>query len=199
MAITYPLTLPVAPREVTLELRKSVGKAASEFTFQAQAQIHQGDIWLATFEYPPLERAAADELIGMLWSPEDMQFYLGPTGARKTPKGIATGTPLVKGAGQTGFTLLTDGWTAGQTNIMKRGDFLSFGGFLYCLAAPADSDGSGNATLELANRIRAATSDNDPITVNSPVGIFRLLSPRQSVQWNVIQHAGIVLEAEEVL
>lgn len=36
--------------------------------------------------------------------------------------GVATGTPLVNGAGQTGASLVTDGWTNSTTGILKAGD-----------------------------------------------------------------------------
>lgn len=40
--------------------------------------------------------------------------------------GALGGTPLVKGAGQSGSTILTDGWTA-NTGAVARGDIITFG------------------------------------------------------------------------
>ena len=204
MAITYPISLVLAPRHVEFELQTSAAKSQSRFTKQSQILLHQGDIWLATFEYPPMVRADAEELIGRLLSLRGTfgTFLLGPTGAAKTPRGIATGFPLVNGAGQTGYTLLTKDWTAGQTGIVKIGDWLSFGTsveHLYKVAQDADSDGSGLATIELCNRIRVATTDNDPISLNSPMGTFRLANPAQRFSVNQAQHYGLVIEAEEAL
>lgn len=199
MALTYPLTLPKAPRNVEFELLKAQARTKSPFTFAAQILIHQGDQWLAKFDYPPMIRADAAEMIGRLNSPNDLQFYLGPTGAEKNPRGTATGTPLVNGAGQTGYTLATDGWTPNITGILKVGDWIQFGTYLYQIAQDANSNGSGEATLELCNRIRVATTNNAPITVNSPVGIFRLAGNSQKFSKDVAQHYGLNLEAEEVL
>ena len=42
--------------------------------------------------------------------------------ARHTTGNFTAGTPLVKGASQTGNSLITDGWTASTTGILKDGD-----------------------------------------------------------------------------
>jgi len=39
--------------------------------------------------------------------------------------GVATGTPLVNGGGQTGDTLVTKGWTNSTTGILKAGDVIT--------------------------------------------------------------------------
>jgi len=43
-------------------------------------------------------------------------------------KGVATGTPLVNGASQTGASLVTDGWTNSVTGILKTGDIFTIAG-----------------------------------------------------------------------
>lgn len=92
--------------------------------------------------------------------------------------GVATGTPLVKGASQTSTyasvkdsntqTLATDGWTASQTGILKAGDVFTIANvyavnpvtkatlpFLkqFVVTADVDSDGSGNATPTISPAI----------------------------------------------
>lgn len=42
--------------------------------------------------------------------------------------GVKTGTPLVNGGSQTGATLVTDGWTASTTGILKKGDVFTIAG-----------------------------------------------------------------------
>ena len=37
----------------------------------------------------------------------------------KQPQGLATGSPLVNGAGQSGTSLVTDGWSSGATTLVK--------------------------------------------------------------------------------
>lgn len=83
-------------------------------------------------------------------------------------KGTATGTPLTNGAGQTGASLITDGWTASQATILKEGDIFTLAGIysvnpmsgastgeLQQFVATADvaSDSGGNATIPISPAI----------------------------------------------
>lgn len=114
--------------------------------------------------------------------------------------GVATGTPLVNGASQTSAyadvkdtntqNLVTDGWTASTTGILKAGDVITIDGvyavnpvtkatlpFLrqFVVTADANSGAStGPATLSISPAIitsgafqncSAAPADNAPITV----------------------------------
>lgn len=47
--------------------------------------------------------------------------------ARHTTGTFTASTPLVNGAGQTGASIITDGWASGATTL-KRGDTMTFGG-----------------------------------------------------------------------
>lgn len=78
--------------------------------------------------------------------------------------GALGGTPLVNGANQSGTSLVTDGWTASVTGVLKAGDIItcasskavnpwtrkSTGALrLMVVTADVDSDGSGNATIPI--------------------------------------------------
>ena len=80
-------------------------------------------------------------------------------------------TPQINGAGQTGSTLVTDGWAAGQT-VMLAGDVFKVdscyavnpqnyenSGYLQCFVSQTDvvADGAGNATIQLAPAINDGT------------------------------------------
>lgn len=69
--------------------------------------------------------------------------------SKKAPLGVATGTPVVNGAGQVGTSLATSGWTANITGIMKAGDIIGIAGQtkVYMVTADANSDATGLATL----------------------------------------------------
>lgn len=100
-------------------------------------------------------------------------FWLPPT-VDGTASGVATGTPLVNGASQTGQSLITDGWTISQTGILKAGDWIQVGNYLYRILNDANSDGSGNATFDIWPDLRSSPLDNDSIIVTNPKGLFRL-------------------------
>jgi hypothetical protein len=127
---------------------------------------------------------------------------LGDQNVKAHTKGIATGTPLVNGGAQ-GVTyasltsgssfwqsnLITDGWTAGQTGILKAGDVFTIAGVFavnpiskdstgalqqFTVISDVNSDGTGNATLAVSppiipsgvfQTVTAAPADNAAITV----------------------------------
>lgn len=95
--------------------------------------------------------------------------------ARPVPRGIATGTPLVNGASQTGTSIITDGWTPSQTGILKVGDFFKIGYELkMVVSADVNSDGSGNATITFEPPIRTSPANDSAIITSSPTAVFKL-------------------------
>ena len=189
MAITYPVTFPaVGIRSMNIRARTIVGVSASPFTGQQQVYKHQGEWWEAEVTLPPMKRATAEQVAAFLIKMKGQYgtFLLGDP-ANTSPRGVGTGTPLVNGANQTGSSLVTDGWTADTTGILKAGDWIQLGSgsttTLHKVLDDVDSDGSGNATLELFPRIRTAASDDAAITVSSPKGIWRLAS--NTMEWSI--------------
>jgi hypothetical protein len=79
--------------------------------------------------------------------------------------GNYAGTGVVNGAGQTGSTIVTNGWTASKTNLFLPGDVITFAGVNqvssksprqstgqlknFVITAATSSDASGNATLNI--------------------------------------------------
>jgi len=194
MALTYPLALPAkTPVRMQFRANSVVGVSISPFSGEQQVYAHQGDGWECDVSLPPMKRADAEAWVGFLLGLNGREgtFYLGDP-VNTSPRGVGTGTPLVKGASQTGKTLLTDGWTAGQTGIMKAGDWLQLGtgasSRLHKVVQDANSDGSTNATLEIWPRLRESPADNAAIVISSPKGVFRLASNTR--EWS-IERAGI--------
>jgi hypothetical protein len=90
--------------------------------------------------------------------------------------GAGGGTPVVNGANQTGFTLVTNGWTA-STVVLKAGDIFTIAGvpWVYDVTADVTSDGSGNATIPInppliGNAATSAPASGAAITINSTPG-----------------------------
>lgn len=83
--------------------------------------------------------------------------------------GVNSGTPLSNGATQSGASIITDGWTASTTGILKKNDLITFAGvygvnpvppnnvigtgsdnlMTFRVTADVNSDGSGNATIPI--------------------------------------------------
>lgn len=179
MTISYPLAHPTTPSftSFTLSHTSVVAKVRSPYTLTAQLQEHQGQMWIADVTLPPMARATAEAWRAWLLALNGPYgtFLLGDPLAT-LPRGIATGTPLVNGASQTGKTLVTDGWGASVTGILKAGDYIQLSNRLYMVTQDASSDGSGNATLDIFPRLRESPADNSAIVTVSCKGLFRLSS-----------------------
>lgn len=176
----------------------------SPLTGNQQTAALPGDAWVATYNLPPLRRAAA-----ALWQVflaslrgESGRFYGGdPMGI--TPRGTAAGaSPRVNGGAQTGLTLVTDGWDASQGNLLRPGDYVAFdtpfGRELHMIADGAESDGSGNSTLVFARPIRNSPQNNAVLIVSEPTCIMKLVDDEQGA-WSVANNKlyGLSFTAEE--
>jgi hypothetical protein len=179
MTISYPITLPTSGGYARVEFRMSnvVGVSTSPFTLQQQLVRHQGARWEADITVAEMERPAAEEWIAALASLRGAwgTFRLADPGGA-TPRGTWAGTPLVKGAGQTGETLLVDGFSAGAT--IKAGDYFQIGDRLYKVLVDA-TESSGEITIDIWPRLRESPADNAVITTSSAKGLFRLASNTQ--------------------
>ena len=173
MPISYPISLPAGGyQRVAFRMVNVVGVSTSPFTLQQSVYRHQGARWEAEVQLAEMERAAAEEWIAALTSLRGQfgTFLLGdPAGA--TPRGTWAGTPLVKGAGQTGETLLVDGFSTGAT--VKAGDYLQVGNRLHKALVDA-TESSGEITLDIWPRLRESPSDNAAVTALAAKGLFRL-------------------------
>lgn len=206
MTITYPITLPTTPGFTNAQItaRNAAGISESPFTFRQQVYQHQGQMWEAQLSLPPMKRAQAAAWVAALVSLGGVvgTFLLGDPDAQ-TARGIATGTPLVKGASQTGLTLDTDGWTINQTGIMLAGDYIQFGSGttqrMHMITVDADSDGSGDSSLEIWPRIRESPNNGATITVQACKAAFRLASNDYSWDTDKLKLFGVSFSAMEAL
>lgn len=190
MSYSMPASLPSHKfSSFTMGVRTLAGMTRSEFTFQRQVFSWKGELWIAKVALRPMPRAEAQPWMGVLAAMRGFQgtFLMGDP-RRTSPLGVATGSPLVNGAHVSGAkTLSTKGWTAAVTNILKAGDLIQLGSGaatrLHQVNANANSDGSGNASLEIYPSIREALAGNEAITLNSCKSTFMLLE--SDPEWTV--------------
>jgi hypothetical protein len=206
MAVTFPLALPTATgiAKIRISANNVVGVSQSPFTAKQQVYKYTGQFWEAEISLPPMKRADAEYWISFLLKLNGSYgtFLLGdPNGA--TARGVATGTPLVKGASQTGNELVTDGWTTSTTGILKAGDYIQIGSGaaakLHKVLDDVDSDSSGNATITIWPDLRAAPSDNAAIVVSGAKGVFRLSTNQSDWDVNEASIYGMTFPAREAL
>lgn len=206
MAVSYPLALPTTTglAKIRIAANNVVGISQSPFTAKQQVYKYTGQFWEAEISLPPMKRSDAEYWISFLLKLNGSYgtFLLGdPNGA--TARGVATGTPLVKGASQTGSELITDGWTTSTTGILKAGDYIQLGSGssakLHKVLDDVDSDSSGNATLTIWPDLRSAPSDNAAITVSGAKGVFRLSTNQSDWDVNEASIYGMTFPAREAL
>lgn len=205
MAITYPLSLPTITgiANIVITARNSVAVATSPFTLTTQVMQHQGSRWEASVTLPPMKRASAEEWIAFLISLNGAYgtFLLGdPMGA--TARGSAStaaGTPLVNGGSQTGSTLNIDGAPNNATGYLKAGDYIQIGTNLYKVLADANSNGSGQVSLDIWPSLRSSPADNAAVVVAGAKGLFRLSSSDASFSIDNASVYGINFSAVEAI
>lgn len=189
MSITYPIKLPgldfpnvgisVPIASIRFKPRSVVAISASPFTFQQQVQVHQGQVWAAEMNLPPLGHDEAQEWIAALLSLNGIQgtFYLGDP-AHRQPRGIPTGNPNVDGASQTGQSLATKGWTPSSSGVLRAGDWIQLGSGstqrIYRALNDVNADGVGKATIDIWPRLRESPENEALLTLQNTMGIFRM-------------------------
>lgn len=91
-------------------------------------------------------------------------------------------TPLVNGGGQTGYSIITDGWGASGTKL-KRGQFITISDQLMRLTADVVS-ASGAATLTFDRWLRASPADNAALVVDIPTALVSLADDTTTIMDN---------------
>jgi hypothetical protein len=115
--------------------------------------------------------------------------------SRPTPRGTATGTPLVMGAGQTGTTLTMDGLAAGAT--LLRGDKIGVNGELKMVVSDATANGSGVMAVTFEPPLRASPADNATVTLINPTATFRLTEDAMRTLTRAPRLSDITIDAVE--
>jgi|688.fasta_scaffold65936_3 hypothetical protein len=179
MAITYPLQLPdngAGIESFRLIANHAVGVLRSPFTFATQTQRHPGQAWSVEVGIAPCREDGAEPWMAFLLRLNGPHgtFLMGDPWHR-SPRGTATGSPEVRGNhAARAATLLTGGWTANTAGILLEGDYIQIGERLHKVLLDADSDASGQATLEIFPALRVAVADSEAIITEEPKGLFRL-------------------------
>lgn len=175
--LTFPAVIPNAAE---FALEANTQQTRSELNGVVQTLALPGDRWTANLTFTNLQDPKARIMRAFLASLRGQagRFYLTPPAYRRA--GIGTGAPLVKGAGQTGSSIVTDGWTAGQTGVVCAGDYINIGTELKMVTADANSNGSGEATISFVPPIRTSPADNAAIVVTNPTVIMALTDGKQA-------------------
>jgi hypothetical protein len=197
------LSLPATPgiKTARFGLSSNTLKFISPLNGAVQTQEFPGAKWFGSFVLPPMIRADAAAWQAFFTQLRGMSGrFFGYDPSARTPRGVATGTPIVNGAGQTGTSLITSGWTINITNILKAGDYFQVGTELKQMTQDVNSSGAGAATLVFEPPLRNAPSNGAPIITINPVCIMMLNSDEQAA-WDIdtALHYGMTFSAIESL
>jgi hypothetical protein len=205
--ISFPLQMPATPgwSKINFTANNVVGVSRSPFTLQQQVYTWPGEGWSVSIAMPPMNQPTAEAWMTFLTALRGTSgtFWIGDV-AHATPRGIATGTPVVSGAQSAmSNTLATRGWTASTTGIFLAGDFVQVGTGaqqrMYKVLTNANSDGGGNATFDIFPILREGVSDDQPITLLNTAGTFRLEKDTRQFDMDAARIFGISFEAEEAI
>ncbi len=188
---TYPLSVPTEFKVTNSSFRlvRSVGVSSSDYTFAQQVYKYAGEKWegevsIRAYGYEDIGKLQAFAL--KLKGRYGTFNYGDPDFLAKGKRGTFSGTPLVKGASQTGNTLKVDALTAMGTGLLKQGDYFQLGSGasaqLYMLVEDVDADSTGEATLTFEPALRSNPADNAPLTITGAKGVFRLNS--NTTEWS---------------
>lgn len=152
---TQAFTSPLSRAAQTLELPGARWEVAATWGNLSAAEIRALRAWLLRL------RGQAGRF--HLW---DM--------SHESPAGVASGSPVVSGAGQTGASLATSGWTPSTPGILRAGDLIGVGNELKMVTVDADSDAGGLATLAIEPPLRASPAAGAALVLTRPTAVFRL-------------------------
>jgi len=196
--VTFPLVSPAGFGVAAVEWgpRDIVARAKNPFTLHDLVQVYDGQMWQGVLTLYALDAATGRALAAWLTS-LSVFGAAGPLGtfrlgdpAHVTPAGAAKstpGTPVVSGAGQTGFALAVEGLPVSTAGYLLAGDYIQLGtgaaSRLHMVLEDAGSDGLGEATLSIWPSLRASPVDQDPVVVSGAEGVFAI--PAAHRPWRV--------------
>ena len=167
------ITLPALPRQAQYNMRDvpaGSGMLSPAFGGPDNPLSRMGDKWAIDVVIPSLRWAGcgasltADLLQGRR---ELLGLTIPEPGVTQT----GFGTPLIKGAGQSGSAIDLDGLTAGA--VIPKGKFIEIvtGGYSYVhmVTAEATADGAGEvAGLAIFPMLRVSPADNATVNIANP-------------------------------
>ena len=161
-------TFPSSPAFNSLNVQ-SIQPTFVSRTISGRRQARQiaGQFFSMTATFPPMTRAQFAPIDAFIMKQRGQyETFTLVMPVLSTGLGSPAGTPLIRGADQTGRTLATDGWTGG-ISIFKAGDYLKLDhDKVYKVVADVTSNASSSADTPIIIEPALITSpaDNSAIT-----------------------------------
>lgn len=172
----------ITPSEMTLGIVTNTRAFTSPFSGAVQTVQRAGERLKLRMMFRNLSSADRQEMIAFLAKLNGMEHRFTVRDYGHTQRGTFGGTPLVKGAGQTGTSLLIDGCTPSVVNWIHAGDQFKIGNELKIMTTNGNSDGAGEVLLQFRPALRSSPADNAAITITTPTGLWMLA--QDTVDWS---------------
>lgn len=132
--------------------------------------------------FNPVREVSQQYLTGKMGTAVGFKFSMDQNIASQSLGTLSGSTPVVNGAGQSGSSLITNGW-ANSTTVLKAGDIISVVAMnsvnplsyrdtsslrSFVVTQDVTSDGSGNATIPVNPPINFDTTSSFQTVVNAP-------------------------------
>ncbi len=156
---------------------------ASKADFNPYSKVEQvwdepGDKWIVKLSFKNLPHLQGRELRGALMALRGQVNKLRVKDWAHGNVGSWSGVPKVKGAEQVGLILTIDGMTANST-IGYVGDRFQLGTRVHELTQDAQTNSLGAVTLKFVPEIINPPTDNEPLIMLEPSGLFILKDSKQ--------------------
>lgn len=195
MADAFPRT--VKPRTTTkFTPYRGYVSVTQQGQVQRRATTARGRRWTETWGPMKAGDADVEALLGFVIYHVNQEIavdveHLMTPGSGKPPNGTGTSGVTVSGGSQTGNTLVTTGWPASTNQVVRTGDVIKVAGIdvVFMVTADANSDGSGNATLDINPSILAGNSPANGASVTTTGVTFRAMIDKYKIpEANALQH-----------
>jgi hypothetical protein len=163
------------PSSIEWDMQEVVSVNRSPFTGQTQTYDWQNSWWEGQVSFKPMGRYSFDMWTAFLAQcrGQSNAFLLGDPKAA-LPKGVASGHPQVNGGSQTGYSVVTNGWTPSVLSILLPGDFIQIGYRMYKVLSAVNSDSGGNATISIWPNLRDQPDNATSIVTRACAAMFTL-------------------------
>lgn len=160
------------PNTCRLRQLRSRSERRSKYSLQSNIVDFGGESLVMTATWKNIKQAVRNDIRGFLAGIDVDDRVSAPDWSYRVNKAIPNGK--VRGAKQTGSSILTDGWP-NNTTILERGELLTINNLLYITTEQVRSV-NGIIAINLFPKIAVAPDDNSSVNVSSPIGAWIISS-----------------------
>jgi len=167
----------ITPNSNSFELVTNTKTFRSPLTNSVQTASRKGSLWKVGMSFDNLSGSQRAEMQAFLVKLNGQEHRFRVHDHSYVRRGVGFGTLTINGADQGGANLVCLTTGLNIVGYVKAGDYVSFNNELHMVTTDADSDASGNITIQIAPPIRKPTINAGTVDYTSPVsGVFMLSS-----------------------